>query len=329
VIRYSSIGDIVLTFPLLKIIKERHPDIVIDYLTSEKFIEVFSLTDKIDNLFTGRNLWGCLKIIKRGKYDVIIDLHRKPITLLLSILLFTCEWRRYEKKSIDKILQVLKVKGGSIPPVYLRYAWTWDRNITDEEVKRVVPYLRVPVGWEATLAKYELKKGEYVVVNMGGSYSTKRLSPLFVETMLSCLDVPVVIVGGKDVIHDASQIKNKGSGLNLVGKTSLIEAFGIVYGSRCVISGDSALSHVSCGFGIPTVVVYSSTVAGAGMVPLAHPENLLIVENRNLWCRPCTIVGSRRCPAGHFMCGKVLPYSEIFTWLRGKGIPVKNHIGDT
>jgi ADP-heptose:LPS heptosyltransferase len=146
----------------------------------------------------------------------------------------------------------------------------------------------------------------YIAVVIGAQHFTKRLPNDKIIELCKYLSLPVVLIGGKEDLINASIIeKNLGSNVfNACGKFNLFQSASFIKQAQLVISHDTGMMHIAAAFNKKIISVWGNTVPEFGMYPYLpqHPENSYIAEVKNLSCRPCSKIGKTSCPKGHFKC---------------------------
>jgi heptosyltransferase-2 len=147
-------------------------------------------------------------------------------------------------------------------------------------------------------------RGRYVVLCPGAEYGPAKRWPYFKE-LAERLGMPAVLLGSSKDAPAAAPIP----GTNLVGKTSLEDAIGLIAGAHAVVSNDSGLMHVAAALGRPQVALFGSS--SPEHTPPASPRAKVLWLR--LECSPCF---ERECPLGHFRCMKDLSVEQVLATLR-------------
>lgn len=296
VIRPGGIGDAVLLVPALRALKEQYPTARITVLAEKRNSAVFSLCPVVDTILLYDRQSDLLQAV-RGAYDVTVDteqwhrlsaviarMTRSPVLIgyatneraRLFSHLVRYSHDDYEATSFLNLLEPLGVQG---------------RLMTER-------YLSIPDASAAVAAHLlaDLGDAPFVTVFPGASIPERRWGvDRFhrVVRWLSAFGVQAVVVGGKDDRQQGEAIVAGGSGLNLAGRTSLVETAALIERSALLVSGDSGVLHIAVGLGKPTVSLF-----GPGRADKWAPRGERhIVINKRLPCSPCTIYGTTPpCP---------------------------------
>lgn len=304
IIRFSSIGDIVLTTPVIRCLKKQL-DVEIHYLTKSSFKGILKNNPYVDVVHTiDKEISAELIEELRGEqYDFIADLHNNLRTFRLKRAL-KVEAKSFPKLNVQKWLLV-NLKMNRMPNVHIvdRYMETIthfgvvndDKGLdyfTSEDAK--VDLVRLP----------EKQASGYVAVVIGGQHATKMMSTPKLIEVCEKLNEPIVLLGGPEDANRGEEIEAAigGKVFNACGKFKLDESASLVQQANWVITHDTGLMHIAAAFKKRIVSVWGNTVPELGMYPYqAHPQSK-IVEVKGLSCRPCSKIGYSKCPKGHFKC---------------------------
>ena len=315
IIRFSSIGDIVLTTPVVRCLKKQMPDTEIHYLTKERFREITESNPYIDkvHLLKGE-LSECIKELKREKFDHIVDLHKNIRSLIVRARLKATA-TSFPKLNFKKWLLV-KLKINLLPDIHIvdRYFKAVKKiNIINDQQGLdyflTEEYMQKARGYVSAFAE------KYCAFVIGGTYYTKRYPKEKVVELINTISFPVVLLGGQQEADDAAYIENNAEKkvLNLCNKISLNESAAILQYSDMVISNDTGLMHIASALGKKLVSFWGSNVPAFGMYP--NIKEHYIAEVRGLSCRPCSRLGKKKCPKGHFKCMLDIDQDAILKWI--------------
>jgi heptosyltransferase-2 len=304
VIRLSSIGDIVLTSPVVRILKKQLKAEV-HFLTKTNFSPWLSHNPYIDVIHHYKD--GNEALLKE-QFDLVIDLHHNLRTLGVKRAL------KVPSKSVDKLnvkkFLLTTFKWNLMPPIHMV-----DRNVATIEhlgVKNDMQGLDFFIPESETLPTEFQMKTPFVAVVIGGQHATKILPTYKLIELCQQLNRPFVLVGGpEDAERGEEIIKATSQGLNACGKLSLTQSALLVKGADFVVSHDTGMMHISAALKKKIFSVWGNTAPAFGMVPyLPDPESVM-VENKELGCRPCSKIGYAKCPRGHFKCMTEIDLSPI------------------
>lgn len=306
-VRFSSIGDIVLTSPVIRCIKQQVPHAEVHFITKDSYRSVLEHNPYIDTLITFEgDLEGQLPYLKEQHYDLVVDLHHNLRSLKLKRSLGRPA-ASFPKLNIQKWLLV-NWKWNRMPALHIvdRYLQTAKRlNVNNDD--KGLDFFPAP-GSEAVLNTLPVHfRDNYVAVAIGAQHSTKIMPSEKLGRILKNFGKPVVLLGGKEDRIRGSQIElHMGSSLcfNAAGKTSLSESAALIRSSKIVVSHDTGLMHIAAAFRKPLISLWGNTVPAFGMYPYmpGNEGRSIMLEVKDLACRPCSKIGFDKCPKGHFQC---------------------------
>ena len=315
IIRFSSIGDIVLTSPLLRAIKQQKPNLEVHYLSKKSFAATLENNPHIDRLILlDNNINDTIKLLNKENYDYIIDLHKNLRTFRIKKCLNVAA-SSYEKLNWEKWLLV-KFSIDNLPKVHIvqRYFNTLKNIGVKDDGKGLEYYSGLENEIQINGLPLEIANN-YAAIVIGGTYYTKQLPIEKLLELIQAISIPVILLGGPGDKNIAEQVVKKSAKqvYNAVGKSSLNESAEIIKRSQFVISGDTGLMHIAAAYEKKIFSVWGNTVPEFGMTPYLpkHPERSIIIENNELNCRPCSKLGFDQCPKEHFDCMMTLDFSVI------------------
>ena len=303
VVRFSSIGDILLTTPMIRCLHQRYDDIEIHLLTKAIYKDIYLYNPYIDKLWTINNSpKEIFYNLLNEKFDFLLDLQKNFRSLWLKANL-PVEFSSFPKKNLKKLKMVITKKRKPISNVALRYfesAKYLDVYYDGNGLDFFFP--------ENFIFNYELPP-IYIAFAISGTYYTKQYPTEYVIEYCKKSDYPVVLLGGKNEEVKGNQIKDEVGNkvFNYCGKLSLIESAFIIKNSILVISNDTGMMHLAVALHKSMISIWGNTVPEFGMYPL-YPDNVKILhkyfQDDSVSCRPC-----QTCMINvlkHFACMKNL-----------------------
>lgn len=298
VIRLSSFGDIILSFPLLKKLKERFPGSEIHFFSKKEYGELLSMNPIVDRVILfDESIIQSRKQLSKEKYDLVLDIHKNFRSILVSIFNGK-KIRRYKKENFKKFLLVnFKVNlFKEIIPVYRKYLMTIKEYLKKDDYEYTIS--------ELNFDNDRFIKYEYPVISPSSKHFTKTYpAGKFIEYINANKDKKFVLVGDKSE-NDKAICKyiesNCVNVTNLCGELSMNRLANVLYHSQHVICNDSAILHFAEALGKNVIAIFGSTVKEFGFFPQLYQSR--VWEVNNLKCRPCTHIGRESCPEGHFKC---------------------------
>jgi len=315
VIRFSSMGDIIYTTPVVRCLKQQLPGVEVHFLTKPAFRYIYDDNPYLDKLLLLQDtLSATVKEIKAEQYDYIIDLHNNLRTAIIK-LRTGFRSSTYNKQRVSKWLS-LKFKLKLVKPVHLveRYLKTVHFLGVVNDGKPIDYYLKKDHQLHDLLPPTHQK---YIAFVIGATHFTKRMPNENVISICKKLNLPVVLLGGKDVQANGDEIaRNTGAHVyNACGITTLDESVFLVSRAESIIGFDTGLTHIAEAFNKPIVSVWGSTVPELlGVQPYMVSQSL--IAGVELPCRPCSKFGRGACPLGHFKCMKDIDEEGIINFIK-------------
>jgi len=318
VIRFSSIGDIVLTSPVLRGIKEQVQGAEVHFATKQKFASVVENNPYLSKLhFLEGDFRAFKNQLKAERFDLIIDLHHNLRSLRLKKALGVKSYS-FDKINFKKWMSVRFKNKKYLPPVHIvdRYLETVKKLGVVYDGKGLDYFLgneTLPKEFEKTI------QSPFIAVAIGGQHFTKRMPPMKLAKLLQKSSLPLVLLGGKEDEKNAEEIVSilpNQSIFNLCGKLSLNQSALVVKHAQKLITHDTGLMHMGAAFKIPIISIWGNTLPEFGMTPYFPKDSQVekqsfILEVQNLACRPCSKIGFDKCPKGHFNCMNKIEYNHV------------------
>ena len=300
IIRLSSLGDLILTIPLLRALRERYVAARIDLLVKKEYADLAWLFGYVDEVISfdteAEDIAEMRQELAENNYTYVLDLHSNLRSKVLRILPHT-EIDIIHKRSFRRWLLVnFKINLlKSSPDVIGRYFETAkELGVKDEG--------------NAPIIETTVMQEKKVALVPGAKHWNKRWLPEYFIAVASAL----IKEGYQIEIHGSAEEKALGDSIakefsaeqatNYCGTFSLEELPTRLASCELAITNDSGLMHLAAAVGVRTVSMFGPTVREFGFMP--RGKNVTIIENTNLSCRPCTTIGSDHCPKGHFKCMK-------------------------
>ncbi len=314
IIRFSSIGDIVLTSPVIRCLGEQLDNVEIHYLTKKRFATLVESNHHISKVYSfEKSLSEVIPSLRAEKYDQIIDLHNNLRSHRI-VLALSRPSHSFSKLNIEKWLMV-RLKINKLPKLHIvdRYLETIAHLGVKNDDKGLDYF--IPAEEEVDIkSQYPDLSVGYVGIAIGGNHKTKILPADMVAGIVNNLRLPVVLLGGKEDRERGEIITelSKDKAINLCGELSLMSSASIVRQATAIISNDTGLMHISAAFNKPLVSIWGNTIPAFGMYPYLKANTpSLIAEVNNLKCRPCSKLGYNECPLKHFNCMRMQDIANI------------------
>jgi ADP-heptose:LPS heptosyltransferase len=307
IIRFSSIGDIVLTSPVIRCLKNQSPETEIHYLTKKQnhsllianpyISKIWLLDDNFTELITG---------LKACKFNFVIDLHKNFRSRYVIVKLGKPS-ASFPKLNFRKWLLV-NTKINILPDVHVvdRYFIALQKSGIRNDGQGLDYFIpkAEEVDLSGILPGHDAK---YIAFSIGGKHNTKIFPEDKIITVCKNIDKPIILLGGAEDKARAERIISQcGSNvINGCGIFTINQSASLIRQSAKVITNDTGLMHITAAFRKPIISLWGNTVPAFGMYPYLPDEfcnNSRIYEVKDLSCRPCSKLGYDRCPKHHFRC---------------------------
>lgn len=321
VLRFSSIGDIVLTSPVLRCLKEQVKDVHIHVATKEIFGDLVRYNPNVARVHVlkrgaqGDDLSGLIDELRVERFDAIIDLHHNLRTARVKRALGV-KANSFAKLNIEKWLMV-NFKMDRLPDQHIvdRYLGTVLHLGVKNDEKGLELFIPPEREVELTTLPPHHQRG-YTALAIGAAHATKRLPPHKLIELAALIQGPIVVIGGKEDQEVARAIVSATGArvFDATGKYDILGSASLIRQAQRVIAHDSGAMHIACAFKRPVMSIWGNTIPGFGMGPYIplHPERAGIAQV-DVGCRPCSKIGHDRCPQGHFRCMELQDLRMIAT----------------
>ena len=317
IIRFSSIGDIVLTTPVIRCLRNKYPDAEIHFLTKHSFRGIVAHNPYINKIHVLADSFELmLHELATEEYDYIIDLHHNLRTMRIKQHLKKAKTFSFNKLNVEKFI-LTNFKINMLPKKHIV-----DRNL---ETIRSLGVENDGMGLDYFIPEMDTVKNDdiptahmhgYIALVIGAALATKKLPLHKLKTFCAAIDHPIILLGGKEDYEDGKAIArvDEIKIYNACGKFNLNESADLVKKSKLVITHDTGLMHIAAALQKPVISVWGNTVPAFGMYPYygsRSGQQYDIVEIKKLWCRPCSKIGHKKCPKGHFKCMEKIAVNDI------------------
>jgi lipopolysaccharide heptosyltransferase II len=306
-------GDILLTSPLIRSIKNQNPSLQIDFVLKEEFFDLMKNNPYLTNIYKYLKEISekekLIRTLKSNNYDRIIDLQNnnrsRQINYRLRKKIF-----QFNKNNFKKFLLVhFKINRlKNAPQIPVRYAKAAGIKLDNGGLEIFTDNIAD--------SRLELNK-KYIGLCPGAKHFTKRWpKEYFIDLgkMLETSGYKVALFGSTDESETIKEIESQlGNALNLCSE-SILQTVANMKMCKAIYTNDSSTMHLSCAVDVPVIAFFGSTVKEFGFYPYKNQNVVLEIEN--LPCRPCTHIGRDSCPLKHFKCMKEIKPELAFNSLK-------------
>ncbi|MBC8183955.1 lipopolysaccharide heptosyltransferase II [candidate division KSB1 bacterium] len=325
-IRLSSIGDILLTTPVIRVLKLTFPNCTIDFVVKNQFAELLENHPSLNRLYKlekGNNNQTLKKIkrqIKNNNYDLIVDLHKNFRSYCLTFRVGAKKIVRYTKFVFRRFLFVkLKINlFKQIIPIFERYFLALvPFNIQYDDSGLEIYFNKQTEKKIKTTYEHFINNQDDIFIGIapGASFATKRWTIEGFQNVITYFieqqNVKIILFGNKldrELIESLHITKNQNI-LNSAGNLSISETGVLMDRCHVVLTNDSGLLHLASALKKPVVAIFGSTTEELGFFPSTTKN--IVIQNSNLKCRPCSHVGRNKCLKDHFKCMKDITSNEV------------------
>ncbi len=308
ILRFSSIGDIVLTTPVIRCLKTQLDNAEVHYATKYQYQSILENNVYIDKFFLLKGkLDDLIHDLKKENYDVVIDLHHNLRTRIVKWRLGVRSFS-FNKLNIEKWLMVA-FKINHLPDLHIvdRYLETVKSLGVKNDALGLDYFIpekdEMPWAWLP-----ETHRSGFVAYAIGGQHETKKLPVARMIELCKKINRPIILLGGKEDFENGERVRLAIDGMrsdkemifNTCGKLNLNQSASLLKKASSVFSHDTGLMHIAAALKKEVYSIWGNTIPAFGMYPYRTKYHAL--ENTNLSCRPCSKIGFDKCPKGHFKC---------------------------
>ncbi len=329
IIQTAFLGDVILTLPILQVLKEKNPDWQIDFLCIPSTAVLFKHNPLVNKLIIynkrgGDSFSGIKKEIK-GRYDIVISPHRSARSGLLAYFSKAKKRITFDKTSFN-FLYTDKVK-------YVQGIHEIQRNLKllkplgIDENNIIKPELFLDIDERSRITNLFTDEkinpvDDLIALAPGSVWFTKKYpKEKFAELLRLLINTnsKIFLIGGEadtklgEFLISNSQNKNI---INTIGKLNVLESAELVKRCRVLLTNDSAPLHIANSVGTKVLSLFGATVPVFGFFPYGKDD--VILETKGLVCRPCSIHGGKSCPIGTFICMHNIKEQTVYDLLTSK-----------
>lgn len=322
IIRFSSIGDILLTSPFIRQVRNKYPQAQIDYVVKSKFSELIRYNPHLNNIYEFGDppadpLSILVKRINLEKYSFIFDLHNNIRSNIVRHRIRANKKYHIRKNKFEQKLLIWfkKNRYGKITPIPERYLAVGKACGIEDDKKGLEFFwpkqTEQKVREKLNQAGLDLEKPIIGLVP-GAGFFTKRWPLEYFAELSNRIykSYQIVVLGGKNETGLGEVLASNQKIHNFAGKLSLLETGIAISLMNLVISNDSGLMHMATAVNTPVVALFGSSVKELGFFP--YRGKSLVLENQDLNCRPCSHIGREDCPQDHFKCMREISPGRVY-----------------
>lgn len=328
IIRFSSIGDILLTTPFVRQVRLSFPEAHITYIVKKEYSDLVNYNPFIDSVIafdSAEGLKGLADIVKNlPEQDLIFDLHNNLRSNRITshykkAKVFKIHKNRFKRTLLIYLKINLYNEIVTAPQKYLNTATALGVKDNGEKLE-VFWNGKIGTSIENLLQGNALEFRRYICIAPGAVHYTKRW-PLenvvkVIDKILATSNIKIVIIGGPAESNLINEFNDNKKVINLAGRLSLLETAGVIKNSKGIITNDSGLMHMATAVNQSVIAIFGSTTEELGFFPFRADAQ--VIQNNGIWCRPCSHIGKSFCPLGHFNCMKSISSEHVYNHAAGK-----------
>lgn len=322
ILRLSSLGDVLLTTPLIRILAKSYPNAKIDYIVAEPYYDILKNNPYISNIIIydkSRSIFNPLKIpeLFYNEYDISIDLQNNLRTKLLTINRAKIT-KNYSKQRLHKLSLVYRkkplIENFSVPLNNINSIGLNDLKDDGLGLELWLKKDRQANDYLPFSKKYTKESHPLITIAPGAKHYTKRWTEQGFIELIKILkenyNSELNLVGSKSENEVCTFIQSQidFSINNYCGRLSIEESAELIDSSDLVISNDSGIMHIAAARKVPVIAIYGSTVPEFGFLPFRTPYEIV---QKDINCRPCTHIGRESCPKKHFDCMNLIRSNDV------------------
>ncbi|MCK5463035.1 MAG: glycosyltransferase family 9 protein [Bacteroidales bacterium] len=288
------------------------------FLTKKEFLPLIRVNPFIDKIhILDGNMHALLQSLKVEQFDYILDLHKNLRSLRvrssMKIMSFTVD-----KINLAKFLMI-RFKVNRLPDKHIvdRYMETTRLFDVTNDGKGLDYFIPPEDEIELSSLPQTFRSG-YIALVVGAMHGTKQMPEEKMINICRELDLPVILLGGQreGVLGKEIDKQTGDQVLNTCGQYNINQSASLIRQSRVVITHDTGLMHIAAAFHKKILSVWGHTIPEFGMYPYLPDRASKIFEVVGLPCRPCTKIGKKKCPKGHFRCMNDIDHKEIISTVK-------------
>ncbi|MCB9256131.1 MAG: glycosyltransferase family 9 protein [Chitinophagales bacterium] len=317
ILRFSSIGDIVLTSTVVRCLKLQQPQIELHYATKASYVGILESNPHIDKIHLLKDdINALISSLQAENFDLVLDLHNNLRTQIIKLRLRVKSYS-VNKLNFEKWL-LTQFKINKLP----KYKHIVDRYLYTAKTLGIVNDAKgldyfIPSKDEVIIENlFVTAKESYIALVIGAKFATKRMPFNKLLELCDQIDLPIILLGGLDDLARGEELSINSTNkeiYNACGKLNLNQSASVIRQATLVITHDTGLMHIAAAFQKNIISIWGNTVPELGMYPYMSKDKFKAVEVKDLSCRPCSKIGHKKCPKGHFDCMQKIDTKEILS----------------
>ena len=317
VIQTAFIGDVILTLPMIHVLKWNVQGSEVDVMCIPSAENIFKNNPDINKLIlfdkkgTDKGIRGFRRILGeiKNKYDIIIAPHRSLRTALLVKFSGCKETISFDRSSYNKVYTHKVAYQDNAHEIVRNLSLLAPLGIERKEIIRPELYLSISEreAVERYLESQRIEDYEkFITIAPGSVWFTKAFpEKKFIKMLdfLASVDMKIIFVGGTMDAGLSGILKVGSKNFNLynaAGRLTILQSAELIRRSSVLVTNDSAPLHIANAVGTKVIALFGATIPEFGFYPIGKDD--VIFETKGLKCRPCGIHGGNKCPIETFVC---------------------------
>jgi heptosyltransferase-2 len=320
IIQTAFLGDVILTLPLVQVMKRKFPDSQIDFLAIPSTSEILKNHPDISELIIydkhgkQKSFLALLHLankLRRKRYEAVLCPHRSLRSCLITKFSEASIRVGFDNSALRNCFTDVLPWNFGVHEVernlFLLMPLSGHEGLSSDvkELPKIFPSDKNIDEAKRFFFEHDIQS-PFAVVAPGTRWFTKRypieMMVKVVRELTSYFESVVIVGGTKDKVFEKNFERISKHVVQAIGKFSIMTSAEIIRHASLLIANDSAPIHIASAFNVPTVAIFGPTVRDFGFTP--YHDNSAVVEIEGLSCRPCSIHGGPRCPIRSFKCMK-------------------------
>jgi heptosyltransferase-2 len=316
--------------PLARDLKSILPDCRVTVLTLPQSAALFCDSPHVDEVVLDdkrglhrgpRGTWRLARDLRRRKFDLALIPHRSLRSALLARLAgiprrigssaSAGRWLLTEAVPFTWLMHDLERNLALLQPLKPDIRPRPDESVFVAKDGKATQTIAIRLR-DAGVAPEEPLVG----LHPGSVWATKRWLPERFAALargLRAAGLRAVLVGGEGDRELCGAVARESGALDWAGRTDLMELKALMGRMALFVTNDSGPMHMATGMGVPTLAIFGPTTRELGFFPYGAGHR---VVEQSLACRPCSLHGTKTCPAGHFLCMRLITAEEVLAQAR-------------
>ncbi len=324
IIRFSSIGDIVLTSPVIRCLKKQ-TGCELHFITKSRYASIIQSNPYIDKCwFINEKVSEIIRELKKENFDYVVDLHKNirsfQVRFGLGKPVLSYNKLTWQKKLMVGF-KINRLPDKHIVERYMEAVETLNVQYDGKGLDYFIPEQSFS-KMEGFLTENGLYEEKYIALVIGAAHATKKPTVRLLEDLIKDAPFLIVLIGGVEEAETGQLLQESfpSKVTNTCGLLSLNESATLLKKATWVITPDTGMMHIASALNRRICSIWGNTIPEFGMYPLLpqqtpFPPIMMEIKREALPCRPCSTIGKSHCPKGHFKCMEQQSAKRILSFI--------------